>query len=184
MASRTKESPDELDPDISVEDLLKTISKTVRRAYLKYDRHPNQHDMEDAVHSIVFSLLKNNCHALRSFEHRSSKETWLQKVANHYVCRILRRQKDMVNVEELSPDDLAYQQVQEMEVGFKEMRVLLGEILGEFTRRERELLELLLLDLHTSEISKRMGIKPDSISKSKLRLSNKIRKVLNSRGVK
>jgi RNA polymerase sigma factor (sigma-70 family) len=163
------------DFDTSTDDFLKLFSDAVRRAYRVYNVLPNRHDMEDIAQSIVMLLIKNDCRILRSFESRSSLETWLQVIANREVVRFHRRQKDMISLEDLAPGDQVY-------TPNHDDKVLHDEIIHKLTRGQRKLLDLIIHGLNTAEIAERIGIEPDSVSRNKHRLRNKVSKLLRYRG--
>ena len=159
---------------ITLTDHLKIISDAVRRSYRIYRLRFNRADMEDIVQSIVLLLIKDDCRALRSFKGLSSLETWQQTIANHETIRFYRGKKDMMSLEDLSPAEQAYPPSQEDEV-------LHHEIVHKLTKGQRKLLELILLGLKTNEIAERNGTDPDSVSRSKSRLRNKIGTLLKSK---
>ncbi len=188
MPSNESQSPDNLNsevsieevlklisPDLTVEGLLKLISNAVRWAYKTYGRNTNPQDVEDLSQAIAILLIKDDCRVLRSFEQRSSLDAWLRVIAKHAALRFFPRQKSAESLEDQSPDDFVYQP--EME-----LKVLIGEIKESLTPRGRRLFEFKLEGLRTKEIAKRMNIEEGSVDKATGRLRNKIRKLLESRG--
>ncbi len=164
------------DSDISLEGLLKLISDAVLLAYRIYHLRFNWADMEDIAQSTVLLLIKDDCRVLRSFEGRSSLETWLQNIANHKTIRFCYRRKCITSLEDLAPNNQTYPPSQDD-------KVLCDEIAHKLklTKGQRELLELIYQGLKTKEIAERMEIKPDSVSKDKRRLFDKINEILKSK---
>ena len=158
-----------------VEGFLKFVSNAVRRAYRIYGYSPNREDVKDLAQAIAVLLIKDDCRVLRSFEHRSSLETWLWTIAKHVALRFFSGQKSMESLEEESPDDFVCQPEMEAEV-------LIEEIKESLTPRGRKLFEFKLEGLRTREIAERMNTKEDSVDEATRRLRNKIRKLLESRG--
>ncbi len=176
MALDNSQLPDDPNSEISIDDdFLKLIADAVRRAYGIYNYRPNRDDMEDIAQSVAISLIKNDSHGLRSFEHWSKLATWLQVIVNHEVIRFFRRQKDEVDVEDLPPGDLAYQPI-------LEYKVLRDEIVGRLTDDERELFELLEQGLKPKEIAERLGITSAYVSVRIHRLREKVEKLLELKG--
>jgi DNA-directed RNA polymerase specialized sigma24 family protein len=122
-------------------------------------------------------LIKDGCRVLQSFDGRSSLETWLQKIANHKTIRFYRGRNGAMRLEDLSPDDRTCPLSQDDNVLCDEIAHKL-----KLTKGRRELLELIYQGLKTGEIAKLRGTKPDSISKDKRRLFDKIGKLLKSKG--
>jgi RNA polymerase sigma factor (sigma-70 family) len=165
------------DSAFSPDDLLKLIFDAVYRSYRIYHLSFNLADMEDITQSIALLLIKDDCRVLQSFDGRSSLETWLQKIANHKTIRFYRRRNGAMSLEDLSPDNWTYPPSQDNKVLWDEITRKL-----KLTKGQRELLELIYHGLKTGEIAKRRGTKPDSISKDKRRLFDKIGKLLKSKG--
>jgi RNA polymerase sigma factor (sigma-70 family) len=149
--------------DHSLDNLMKLITDAVRRSFQLYHLRSNWADIEDIVQSIALLLIKDDSRILRSFEGRSSLETWLQKIANHETIRFYCRQRNLTDLESLSPDDQSYSPGQDDEV-------LLDEIVHKLPKGLQELLELIYQGFKTKDIAKQRGIRPDSISKNKHRL--------------
>jgi RNA polymerase sigma factor (sigma-70 family) len=161
------------DSYITFDDFRKLILNAVRRSCRTYARYSNKDDMEDIAQSIVLSLIKNDCRSLRSFESRSSLKTWLQRIANYVTFHFYCTQKDVISLEDLSSGEQAY-------TPNYDDKVLHDEITHKLTKGQRELLEFIRKGLKTNEIAERMRIEPDSVSRSKNRLREKIGKLLKS----
>jgi len=182
MPPRKPQQPNDPDSKTSTDEFLQLIPDAVRYAYRTYDGLFNKDDMEDLAQSVALLLLEGDSQALRSFEGRAAKKTWLQRVTDHHALRLFSKRKKTVSLEGASPDDFPYQQRQEKEALAKELEDLLDELADELPPRIRELLALLLQDLDTEEIAKRMRIKPDSVSKLKRRLFDKAKEFFKSKG--
>lgn len=160
--------------EISLEDSLPFLRSVVRSAYRKYQCHYTQEDVEDYVNDVVLSLIKDGEHGLQSFEGRSSSKDWLRSVAYHQVLRSILGRKDMASLDDVTLDDIACPPTQEDEVWIKETKELLAEMAAELTEHERQVLEFMKQGLRTHEIAAQMGIAPNSVSKSKGRLLDKL----------
>ncbi len=187
MASNNSQSPDGpnfeatiedilklIATDLTIEGLLKLIAQAVRYAYRFYGHHPNPQDVEDLTQVIAILLIRDNCRVLRSFEQRSSLETWLKPIARHCVLRFFQGQKSLESLENLSPDDFVSQPEMEGEVFIEEIKGLL-------TLHDQELLELRLQGLTREEIAGRLNIELDSVDKAVRRLRGRVSKYLESK---
>lgn len=183
MSERNTQPPDNLNPEGMIIDLLPFITGAVRHACSVYGHHLTQDEVADISQSIVLLLIDDNYRRLLLFDHRSSLKTWLQTVINHYVFHYLRSQNRFVNIEDVAPDDLAYQPDQEEKTLFEERWELLDVVVSELTERERELWDLLSGGLNDEEIAKRMMIKVRSEQREKYVLLKKIRDIINRWGV-
>lgn len=163
------------DSDISPDDFLKLLYNAARRSCRSYRSYFNEGDVEDIAQSIALLLIQHNYRGLRSFKSHPSLKAWLQTIANRETSHFYRGRRIAVSLEDLSPDDQAYPPNQED-------KILCDGIASKLTKRQRKLLELMLLGLKTNEIAERNGIDPDSVSKSKSRLRDKVDKLLQSNG--
>jgi RNA polymerase sigma factor (sigma-70 family) len=163
-----------MDSDFSSDDFLKLLYNAVRRSCRNYYGYSIQSDVDDIVQSIALSLIKDDYHGLHSFNNRSSPKTWLQTIANHETSRFYRGRRFAISLEDLPPNEQTYSPSQ----GDK---LLYDEIARKLTMGQKKLLELMILGLKTSEIAERNGTDPNSVSKSKIRLRNKIIKLLKSK---
>lgn len=167
------------DSNISLDDFLKLVYNAAQRSCRVYCRYYNQGDVEDIAQSIVLSLIKDDNRGLRSFNRRSSLKVWLQTIANHeafhFYRGLYRGQWTAISLEDLSPDEQAYPPSQDDEVFH-------DEIVRKLTKGQQILLKLMLLGLKTNEIAERNGTNPDSVSRSKSRLRDKIGNLLKSDG--
>lgn len=85
METSKSQPVDDPNLEISFDDLLKLVTNAVHRGYRIYGHRPNPEDVKDIVQEIVLLLIKDDFRVLRSFEQRSSLETWLQTIARHKI---------------------------------------------------------------------------------------------------
>lgn len=182
MALNNLQSPDDPNPETSIPDLLKLISAALRRAYRIYSHRPDPDDIEDLTQSIALSLIKKYGHDLRPFEHLFFERKWLLAVAKHAALRFFQGQKDLVSLDDMTPDDFACPPSQEEEVFLEEMNKLLDDLVGELTGRKRQLFELMSQGLDAEEIAQRMGIKVGSVYKARQRFRHEAIRLLESKG--
>lgn len=171
-------------PKTLLDSFLPQITFTVRWACRCYHCFPDQGVIDDLTQEVLLSLIKNDCHDLRSFKHRSTEKTWLQTVVLHRVGRFFRSQKTTESLEDLPIDSLLSQPPsQEAEVLFKEWEGLMDTARGELTKREQELWDLLRGGMRDDEIAKRMKIKIKSVQRKKHAVLKKIRCLMEHRGI-
>ncbi len=158
-----------------LDSLLPQISATVCWACRYYHRFPDQSVVDDLTQEITLSLIKNDSHDLRSFEHRSTEKTWLQVVVLNHINRYFKNQKPTELLEDLPVNSLPSQSpTQEVKVLFKERKKLVDTARGELTVRERELWDSLRSGSSDAEIAKQMRIKVRSVQRRKCALLKKI----------
>jgi RNA polymerase sigma factor (sigma-70 family) len=151
---------EDIPPKTLLDSLLPQIGVTVRWACRYYHQFPDQGVIDDLRQEIVLSLIKDDFHGLRSFEHRSSGKTWLQMVVLHRVGRHFKSQKPAERLEDLPIDSLPSQPPsQEVIVLHKEREGLLGAVRSELTEKEQELWDSLRSGSSDEEIAKLMRIK-------------------------
>jgi RNA polymerase sigma factor (sigma-70 family) len=170
----------DLHPKALLDFLLPQIRVTVRWACHCYNRFPDQGVIDDLTQETILSLIQNDCHALRSFEHRSTEKTWLQRVVLHRVGRYFQSQYPTESLEEFPLNSLPSQPAsQEMMVLFKEREKLLETTRDKLTERERRLWDSLRIGLSDNEIAKQMGITSNAIHQRKYKLIKKIQRLID-----
>jgi RNA polymerase sigma factor (sigma-70 family) len=167
-------------PETLLDSLLPQISVTVRWACHCYHRFPDQSVIDDLTQEITLSLIKNDSKNLRSFEHRSTEKTWLQRVILHRVGRHFKSQYPTESLEDLPINSLPLQHPsQEMRVLFKEREALLEKAHGELTDRERRLWDFLYSGLSNEEIANQMSTTSNAVHQSKFKLIKKIQRLID-----
>jgi RNA polymerase sigma factor (sigma-70 family) len=167
-------------PKTLLDSFLPQISIAVRWAYHRYNRIPDQGAIDDLTQEITLLLIQNDCHALRSFEHRSTEKTWLLRVVLHRVGRYFKSQYPTESLEELPIDSLPSQPPsQETMVLFKEREKLLETARGKLTEREKRLWDFLHGGLSDKEIAKQMATTTNAIHQRKYKLINKIQRLID-----
>jgi RNA polymerase sigma factor (sigma-70 family) len=162
-----------------LDSLLPQICITVRWACRYYRRFPDQGVIDDLTQEITLSLIQNDCHALRSFEYRSTEKTWLLRVVLHRVGRYFKSQYPTESLEEISIDSLPSQPPsQELMVLFKERERLLETACCKLTVRERMLWDFLRSGLSDKEIAEQMSTTSNAIYQSKYKLIKKIQRLI------
>src|SRR5215510_955292 len=159
MAPNSSQAPDVPDVELLIIKLSPKVSRAVRHVY----RHPtNQYEIEDITQDVLVLLIENDYHRLRSFAGRSKIETWIHTIVRHCVGKHLwkrRWENDTVSLDELSPDALTYQPIQEKMLIDEDECKALQAIINSLPERKKLLMELALQGLRTEEIAKELGIK-------------------------
>ena len=186
MAPVDSQTSDPQDVERLILDLSPTIPKAVRYAFYCYSCRANTDEVKDLCQDIFYLLIRNDYHALRSFDNRCPIETWLYAVARHTISRYLlkrRRLEKMLSLDALPPGALFYQATQETTLLAKEKGKLLREIIRNLPERRRKLMELKLRGLKPREIAEEMGIQLESFYSEKSLAFRKIRELLESMGI-
>ena len=174
---------EDIPPNTLLDTLLPHISVTVRWACRCYRRFPDQSVIDDRTQEITLSLIQNDYHALRSFEHRSTEKTWLRSVVLRRVGRYFKSQYPTESLEELPIDSLPSQPAsQEVMALFKEREKLLETARGKLTERERKLWDFLYGGLSDKEIAEKMSATSNAIHQSKYKLIKKIQRLMRNAG--
>lgn len=183
MSSDNSRANDSREPVQQFFELLPMIPTALRRACHRCRHTPNKMEFDGFVQRVTMALLNKDYKAVRSFKHRSSSETWLQKVATNLVIRDLRQRKRTVSLGDLSSDALVSAPTQEELIYSEERKQALVKALSKLTKRERRLFELLCQDdLSMAEIAALMGIELSYLYESKHNLIRKLQKLLQKRG--
>ena len=167
MAPNDSQAPDIPDVELLIIKLSPKVSKAVRHVY----RHPtNPDEIEDITQDVLILLIENDYRRLRTYAGRSKIETWIQTIVRHCVGQHLRKRRwenYTVSVDDLLPDALTYQPIQEkMLIDVDEWKALQATISG-LPERRKLLMELVLQGLKTEEIAKELGIKISSVYRGK-----------------
>jgi RNA polymerase sigma factor (sigma-70 family) len=162
---------------------LTMIPDAVRRACRKYRYQPNQLEFSGLVQRMIVKLFINDYVALRSFDHRASLKTWLQKIADNLVNRYVQQQRRNLSLEEFSTEVFASKATQEEQVISEEQKEMqekrLKAALPKLTPRQRMLFDLLCRDdLDDQGIAKLMGVKLKSIYELRSKLIRKLQRLL------
>jgi RNA polymerase sigma factor (sigma-70 family) len=174
---------DSQDPDIpDVEQLIIKLSPKVSMAVRRVYRHPtNQCEIEDIAQDVLVLLMENDYRRLRSFDGLSKIETWMYTIVKHSVEQHLwkrRWENNTVSVDDLSPDALTYQPIQEKMLIDEDECKALQAIISRLPERGKLLMELALQGLKTEEIAKELGIKISSVYREKSIQCKELRKLV------
>jgi RNA polymerase sigma factor (sigma-70 family) len=171
---------EDISPKALLNSILPHIGVTVCWACRCYHRFPDQGVIDDLTQEITLSLIQNDYHALRSFEHRSTEKTWLRRVVLRRVGRYFKSQYPTESLEELPIDILPSQPPsQEMMALLKEREKLLETACGKLTEREKRLWDFLRSGLDDKEIAERMSSTSNAIHQSKYKLIKKIQRLID-----
>jgi RNA polymerase sigma factor (sigma-70 family) len=180
MAPNSTPDPDVLDVELLIIKLSPKVSKAVRHVY----RHPtNSDEIEDITQDVLLLLIENDYRRLRTFTGRSKIETWIHTVVRRYVGQYLwkrRWEKENVSLDDLSPDALTSQPIQEkMLIDGDECQVIISSL----SERGKLLMELALQGLKTEEIAKELGIKISSVYREKSIRYKELRKLVEGKWI-
>lgn len=160
------------------------VLRVTRLVYLKYRHHIHEDQVEELSRQIILLLLEDDFRRLRTFDSRkSSFVTWLNRVIEHYISHYLQSQKDDESLGDLLPDSLSYPPDQEANLITEEQRTILWSAIEGLPQRQKQLIRLVLEELPTGEIARRMDLKPESVYRSKHEIIRKLQRILgNGRG--
>ncbi|MCI0337440.1 MAG: sigma-70 family RNA polymerase sigma factor [Acidobacteria bacterium] len=179
MSHKKPQPPDNTNAENLIIELLPLIPGAVRHACHVYMHHPSPDEILDISQSIVLMLVDDNYRRIRSFDHhKSTIETWLQAVVNHYVLRYLQSKKPFANLEDVASDFFAYKASQEAEAMSEERGKLFDEIVKKLTKREMKLFELVCQGMQAEEIAKLLGVKIGTVYRRKHALIKKFQELL------
>ncbi len=154
----------------NVEQLFKRlypeIPKAVWRACRFHDYQTNKAEIEDISDDVSILLSKNDYKKLHSIKDPSKAENWLYKLVWRHVGRYVhgrRKQKESVSLEELPPDSLACEPVQEKALISEDERKAFRAFVRSLPVGKQRLVVLVLRELNSREIGKEMGIKIKSV---------------------
>jgi RNA polymerase sigma factor (sigma-70 family) len=162
-------------------DLHPAIPVTIRRVCGKFGYRPDAAAFEGLVQRIIVLLIDDEDYRrLRTFDGRSSPETWLDRVVRNYIGHHLRKLEMEVSLDALPEDSFVAPPDQEEIMLFHEWLKILAEAVSALTKRERNLYQLVYEDgLTTADIAKEMGIKPASVHRYKHDLNKKIKMLVD-----
>jgi RNA polymerase sigma factor (sigma-70 family) len=146
---------------------LPLLPAVVRAACLRCRHFPRPEDVERFQARLCVLLLKDNAKVLRGYKGNAELKTWLQKIANHEVSRVLRWERQSVSLDDVPPERLVQPPEQEVWLLRKERQQLLQELLPKLPPRKRELAELALQGFSDEEIALEMGLKVETVYKRK-----------------
>ncbi len=171
---------------IDIEWLIAKVPKAVRYACRFYGYQASQDEVEDFSQFVFLKMLKNNGRILRSFEGRSSIDTWLYAVVRRelkpYLLGRQWEEENMSDVDDLSPETLRYNPNQEERLIDEDKRKTLHALISRLPDRKRQLLELLLEEMKPEEIAKEMGIKIDSVYRLKNTIIKEFQRLIEGGG--
>ena len=172
------------DLKLLVANSYEVITTTVQFACLNYNHGAPSDEVEELRGQVIVLLLKDDCHRLKTYDpDKSSFNTWLQHVTNHYVSRYFQKQPPAEPLEDLPPDLFSYSPTQEKELLKKEQRTRLREDLHQLTPHDQHIARLKLSDATDQEIAQAMKIKPRSVQQEWSKIVRKL-KTIFKRGKK
>lgn len=157
------------------------VAVAVRQACRSLSHHPDQAELDGFIQRIVVLLMENDYHTLRSFSGNSEPQTWLRTIARRHILHLLQKEKRKISIQDLPPDSFVSQSHQEEEIFLGEMKGQLRAAVSQLTAHERELFDLVMEGLKTTEIAKRLDIKVTSARTEKSALIKKLGKILQDK---
>jgi len=186
MPRNDSQTPDALDIELLFKRLSRYIPRAAASACRFYDHPTNWGEIEDLSQDIRILLSKDNCEKLRSYNHGSSPETWLYTVVRRHVGRYLQRQRKQVKtvrLEELSPDSLKSQPIQEETLISEDERTAFWAFVRSLPAGKQRLVGLALQGLEPKEMAEEMGIKINSVYQERYDLKKELLGFLEGRGI-
>ncbi|MGH9915100.1 MAG: sigma-70 family RNA polymerase sigma factor [Pyrinomonadaceae bacterium] len=145
--------------------LLIYIPGAVRYACRIYQYNTSHDEFEDTCQDLIVLLIKNDYHELRAFRGASSIKTWIHTIARRHIGHRLHSGDNLTSLEDITPEVLAYQPIQDNEVLFKERMGAIEQSLANLPERSQMLLKLSIKGFTDVEISHLTGIVADAVRK-------------------
>lgn len=155
------------------------LGEVVRNALRPWKRHQQADDVNRFKQRVSEKLLKDDKKLLREFRQEAGLKTWLQKIANRQINRVLQRESRSVSFEDAPPEVVEQSPEQETLLLQKEREQLLTAAIARLTSRERKLVELIQQDKKAEEIARELGIKVNSVHRTKNAVVKKLGKFVN-----
>jgi RNA polymerase sigma factor (sigma-70 family) len=131
-----------------LEQLGADVYEATRWACLQYLGHIRHDELDDFSQQIIFKLIEDNCHRLRSFNYDFSLKTWLKAVVDHHIYKFLCRRKRSESLDVVDQKALIYLPAQDRDLYAAEQRKLLFRALGMLSEQERLLYKLCFVFEH------------------------------------
>jgi RNA polymerase sigma factor (sigma-70 family) len=166
--------------NLFLQDICPIIPKVVGQVCSGLVHYPGQTEIDDFIQEINESLLENDRHVLRSFDHRSRPQTWLYAIVRRHILHRLQKRVNMESLEDMPLDSSNFivHPDQEKRLLAKEMEEVLQSAFSKLTEHERKLLVLRLQERSRGEIAKKIGIKKESVSREINAVINKLQRIV------
>ncbi len=181
MPETDSPEPENSDMEKLFKEVFDKIPTVVSQVCANSHRPLDQTEIGDYAQRIGALLCDNDYRLLRSFERKSSPETWLFAIAKWRIRRWLREREREMGLDEAPPDSLTVQPDLDEWLYSMEKEEMLQAAENELTERERTLLDLLWQGLSIEEIAKEMKIKRRSASTRKRDLIVKLQRIIGLR---
>jgi len=181
MPETDSPEPENSDMEKLFKEVFDKIPTVVSQVCARLGHYPNQAEIDRYAQRIRFLLWENDYRVLRSFERKSSPETWLFAIAKRRIRRWLRERDRAKSLDEASPDSFTVQPDLDEWLLAKEREEILRAAESKLTERERTLLDLVRQGLSIEEIAKEMKIKRRSASVRKRDLIVKLQRIVRLR---
>lgn len=157
------------------------LDEVVRNALRPWKRHQQADDVDRFKQRLELLLWQGDLKLLREFRQEAKLKTWLQKIANHEVSRVLREESRNVSFDDAPPEKFIQPPTQEKLLLQKEWAQLLEEALPKLTEHERKLVELMRQDLSAKEIARELGIMVGTVYLEISVVKKKLRELIEGR---
>lgn len=171
---------DEISPEQLIEALLYDIRSAARVACSSYRYRASNSEIDDICQEIIILLIDDDYRRLRSFDsEKSSLKWWLKAVVTHHVSNRIRREQRAESLDDLGPESIACEPLQEKKAIFIDRQERLRWAISKLTLREQQLLEHLIKHkMSAAEAARVMGVKVDSVYRRKHALIKKLQKLI------
>lgn len=178
MSIANSEPDKAVTPNKFLEQVGPLLDSVVRNACRRCHHLASAEDVERLKQRLCLHLLKNAEDDIDSLQELSSRQAWLQKVANNYVSRFLQQERRHTGLEDAPASRFTLQPTQEKEILKKERDDVLAKAVPKLTTRDQELFGLIAQGLSAKEIAQRMGMTIASVYQKKHILINKLRQLV------
>jgi len=170
---RSRSKPDSM--EILLDKIIPLIPKAVKYTCYIGKHHISKEETEDLCQEVIIALIEDDYRRLRTFRQDSSIKTWIFKVVRHYVNNKLDGKKHTVNIDEVSPNLMALDPIQEKVILRRERIEFIQRMLAKSSQESLQLFEYTLYGLSDSEVADLLGIPSDTVRLRRFRIIKRLR---------
>ncbi len=165
--------------DLLIRELQPVMRQSIRLTLQIFNQPTTKAEVEEFCQQISLLLMADDYHRLRSFDRRSSLNTWLRQVIQHQVGHYLKQNNETEELREAVVNSQVYAATQEDEIWYFEQQILLLEAVTQLPLDEQRFY-ILLCDnkLSMEEIAAQRGITTPAAYKQKQRLIKKMQALI------
>ena len=165
--------------DLLIQELQPVMRQSIRLTLRIFKHQATKAAVEELCQQISLLLMADDYRRLRSFDRRSSLNTWLRQVIQHQVGHYLKQNNETEELSEAVINSQIYAATQEAEVWNLEQNSLLLQAVTQLSLDEQRFYLLLCGDnLSMEEIAAQRGITTPAAYKQKQRLIKKMQALI------